>query len=98
MDQLINSTIVLLFMSLSLMTRNVTGIMSSLGNLGDALVNNSVDICGISEHWLFPQNLYILDSVASDYNVHAVCDSLVVSPEPVYTRLYSFRLQRTCSV
>ena len=98
MDQLINSTIVLLFMSLSLMTRNVTGIMSSLGNLGDALVNNSVDICGISEHWLFPQNLYILDSVASDYNVHDVCNSLVVSPEPVYTRLCSFRLQRTCSV
>jgi len=26
-------------------------------------------------HWLFPQNLYILDSVATDYNVHAVCDS-----------------------
>jgi len=26
-------------------------------------------------HWLFLQNLYILDSVASDYNVHTVCDS-----------------------
>ena len=98
MDQLINSIIVLLFMSVSLMTWNVTGIMSSLGYLGDALVQHSVDICGISEHWLFPQNLYILDYVATDYNVHAVCDSLVVSPEPVYTRLCSYRLQRTCCV
>ena len=80
------------------MTWNVTGIMSSLGYLGDAIVNNSVYICGISEHWLFPQNLYILDSVATDYNVHAVCNSLVVSLEPVYTRLCSYRLQRTCCV
>ena len=65
MDQLINSTIVLLYMSLSLITRNVTGIMSSLGNLGDALVRNSVDMCGTSEHWLFSQNLFIYIFISS---------------------------------
>ena len=41
------------------MTWNVTGIMSSLGYLGDAIVNNSVYICGISEHWLFQHNIYL---------------------------------------
>ena len=52
------------------MTWNVTGIMSSLGYLGDAIVNNSVYICGISEHWLFPQNLYILDC---SYRLQRTC-------------------------
>ena len=65
MDQLINNIVVLLFMSLSLMTWNVTGIMSSLGNLGDALVRNSVDMCGTSEHWLFSQNLFIYIFISS---------------------------------
>mgnify|MGYP000051836856 CR=1 FL=1 len=65
MDQLINSIVVFLFISLSLMTWNVTGIMSSLGHLGDALVRNSVDMCRTSEHWLFPQNLFIYTFISS---------------------------------
>jgi len=67
----------LAFMSvLTLMTWNVTGIMSSLCYLNDALEKNTVDICGISEHWLqFPQNSYILDCISPNYSVHAVCDS-----------------------
>ena len=56
---------------LTLMTWNVTGIMSSLCYLE----KNTVDICGISQHWLFPQHSYILDSISPNYSVHAVCDS-----------------------
>jgi len=56
---------------LTLMTWNVTGIMSSLCYLE----KNTVDICGISQHWLFSQHSYILDSISPNYSVHAVCDS-----------------------
>jgi len=65
---------------LKLMTWNVTGIMSSSSYLCNCLTNNNIDICGIGEHWLFPHNLYFLDSLFTDYRVHAVCDNDLSMP------------------
>ena len=36
-----------------------------------SLKDNAVDICGISEHFLFPNNVHFLDILISDYCYHA---------------------------
>ncbi|WAR26627.1 LOW QUALITY PROTEIN: hypothetical protein MAR_012331 [Mya arenaria] len=62
-------------MNLNIIAWNVTGIFSSATYLTDTLVKHSVDICGIAEHWLSPQNIHLFDNLSSDYCYHAVCDS-----------------------
>ena len=36
-------------------------------------MRKNIDICGLSEHWLQPHNIHFLDSLSSDYCVHASC-------------------------
>ena len=60
--------------NLNLMTWNVTGIMSSSSYLVELLNNNAIDICGISEHWLYEKNLYFLESLDNNYKSYAVSD------------------------
>ena len=59
--------------SLKLMSWNATG-MSSGSYLGRTLEILSVDICGISEHWLYRNDLHFLDSVHSSYRYAVVSD------------------------
>ncbi len=56
------------------MTWNSTGIMSGLPYLDSELTNRNIDICGISEHWLLPENSCILNSFNINY-----CSSVVTS-------------------
>ena len=58
----------------NLMTWNVTGIISSSSYLVELLNNNAIDICGISEHWLYEKNLYFLESLDNNYKSYAVSD------------------------
>lgn len=60
---------------LNIISWNITGVMSSASCLCDILTEGEIDICGISEHWLYPHNIHFLGSISSDFNYHAVCDS-----------------------
>ena len=55
-------------------TWNATGIMSSASYISDFLEKFGVDICGISEHWLFSYNLHFLGSIHNQYDYHAIAD------------------------
>ena len=46
--------------TLNVLSWNATGIMSSSTYLCDTLVQRNIDICGISEHWLYEKDLYFL--------------------------------------
>ena len=48
--------------------------MSSSSYLVELLNNNAIDICGISEHWLYEKNLYFLESLDNNYKSYAVSD------------------------
>ena len=65
---------VLLVINLNIMPWNATGLISSASYLCDALKDKVVDICGISEHFLFPNNVHFLDNLNSDYCYHVSCD------------------------
>ena len=56
------------------MTWNASGIMSSGSYLGNALKQSDIDICGVSEHWLYKKDLHFLDSIHKSYNYAAVAD------------------------
>ena len=56
------------------MTWNATGIMSSASYLSKALKSFDVDVCGISEHWLYKKDLHFLESIHKSYNYSAVSD------------------------
>ena len=58
----VSTFLFLLFKNLNIMTWNATGFISSASYLCDALKDNAVDICGISEHFLFPNNVHFLDT------------------------------------
>lgn len=45
---------------LNICTWNATGIMSSATYLSNSLKYRNVDICGISEHWLYEKDLHFL--------------------------------------
>ena len=59
---------------LNLLTWNVTGIMSSCTHLCDMLSARNVDICGISEHWLYSKDLHFLDKLDNVYKSYATSD------------------------
>ena len=61
-------------MDLNILTWNATGIMSISSYLSDCLSYKSIDICGISEHWLYEKDLIFLDQINSNYVCHAVSD------------------------
>lgn len=61
---------------------NATGIMSSGNHLSGILQTRNIDICGISEHWLFEKDNHFLDCIHKDYVSHAVCDFGLSVPNP----------------
>ena len=54
---------------------NATGLMSSALYLSDLLDSEIIDICGISEHWLYPTDLHFLNSINPNYTSLGICDS-----------------------
>ena len=58
----------------NILTWNATGIMSSATYLCECLNANKIDICGISEHWLYEKDLHFLHQLDNSYNCHAVAD------------------------
>ena len=56
------------------MTWNASGIMSSASYLSNTLKQFDIDICGVSEHWLYQKDFHFLDSVHKSYNHAAVAD------------------------
>ncbi|XP_060064698.1 uncharacterized protein LOC132545047 [Ylistrum balloti] len=48
--------------------------MSSGFHLHNALNRHDVDICGISEHWLFEENSHLFQSIHNSYDSHVICD------------------------
>lgn len=69
-------------MKLTLCTWNATGIISSSSYLCNLLKDKSVDICGVSEHFLYPSNVHFLSTLNSDYNYHVACDKDLSLPGP----------------
>ena len=53
---------------INLMTWNATGIMSSASYLVDTINNKAIDVCCISEHWLYYKNLHFLNSLDTNNN------------------------------
>ena len=47
---------------INIMTWNATGIMSSASYLVNTLNDKAIDVCGISEHWLYDENLHFFAS------------------------------------
>ncbi len=60
--------------TLNFATWNATGIMSSASYLSDFLTDHRIDICGVSEHWLYEHDLHFLNRINSQYMTHAVAD------------------------
>ena len=56
------------------LTWNATGIMSSASYLCECLKHKNIDICGISEHWLYEKDLQFLKQIDNSYMCHAVSD------------------------
>lgn len=54
---------------------NVRGIMPSTCYLSDLLQKHDIDICAISEHWLFEDNLDYMNSICKDYTSVGKCDN-----------------------
>ena len=59
---------------LCLMLWNAMGIMSSSSYLCKTLSWKEIDMCGISEHWLYERNLNIFEQVDNNHHCHAVSD------------------------
>ncbi|MES9884950.1 MAG: endonuclease/exonuclease/phosphatase family protein, partial [Sedimenticola sp.] len=60
---------------LNIISWNATGIMTGIPYLDNELDNMNIDICGISEHWLKPENSNILDNFNHNYRAHIVIDN-----------------------
>ena len=56
------------------LTWNATGIMSSASYLCECLKQKNIDICGISEHWLYEKDLQFMKQIDNSYMCHAVSD------------------------
>ena len=61
--------------NLNVITWNATGIMSSSSYLCNTLNLKSIDICGISEHWLYEKDLNFLNVIDNNYISYAVSDN-----------------------
>ena len=66
--------------SVKLLTWNSTGIMSSSTYLARILDCHSIDICGLSEHWLFNTNLHFLQTINCNYKCFSVSDADLLNP------------------
>ena len=61
--------------NLNVISWNATGIMSSSPYLCNTLNLKSIDICGISEHWLYEKDLNFLNEIDNNYISYAVSDN-----------------------
>ena len=68
-----------LMASLNFRSWNATGIMSSASYVSNLLEKKALHFFGISEHWLYPQNLHFLDTIHRDYTGFGVCDNDLMS-------------------
>ena len=72
---------------LNLLTWNCTGIMSSSLYLGEILKGRDIDVCGISETWLYPWDGHFIDTIHTDYtglcNFATIPDVNITSRHPV---------------
>ena len=59
---------------LNLFSWNASGIMSSSSYLCNSLSKCSIDICGISEHWLSNSNIHLIDAIDNNYKSHVVTE------------------------
>ena len=57
------------------MTLNATGIMTGIAYLESEFKRNNIDICGISEHWLKPENSAFLNKLINNYESYIVTSS-----------------------
>ena len=62
---------------------NARGIMPGSVYLDYILKTNKIDICAISEHWLFPHSLNFLSSINTDYDNIAISDSDLIYPTTI---------------
>ena len=46
--------------------------MSSASYLSDILTEGDIDVFGLSEHWLTPNNLFLMDSISSDFDCNGL--------------------------
>ncbi|MES9879758.1 MAG: reverse transcriptase family protein [Sedimenticola sp.] len=65
---------------LNIMTWNATGIVSSSSYLASVLSTETIDFCGLSEHWLYPNNTHFLDKIDNNYKSFAISDSDLYIP------------------
>ena len=65
--------LIIVMIALNIVTWNITGIMPSAAYLSNILTEGNIDICGISEHWLLPDNVHFMDTLFNDYNHYTVC-------------------------
>ena len=61
--------------NLNVISWNATGIMSSSSYLCNTLNLKSIDICGISKHWLYEKDLNFLNEINNNYISYAVSDN-----------------------
>ena len=61
--------------SITLCQWNVHGVMFSTPYLSKLLNTYKVQICAISEHWLYNDNVNFLNTIDKDFLSVAVCDS-----------------------
>ena len=59
--------------------------MTAIPYLLNEFNNKSVDICGLSEHWLAPHNAYILENISNNYSAHVKTCSKVTSGHDRHT-------------
>ena len=69
-----------LYLLMNLLTWNATGVMSSGAYLSQALNTYCIDIAGISEHWLYKNDEYVLSHINSGYSYYSVSDSDLTLP------------------
>ena len=60
---------------INVMTWNATGIMTGIPYLDKELNAKDIDICGIAEHWLRPENSYLLNTFNRNYTSHVVINN-----------------------
>ena len=57
---------------INIMTWNATGVMTGIPYLDFELKRKNINICGLSEHWLLPENANLLNTFNDDYISHVV--------------------------
>lgn len=67
---------------LNICSWNATGIMSSLVYMHKVLTTRDIQICGLSEHWLFRHNEHFLGHIHADYQYYSKCSNDLCIPNP----------------